>query len=155
MQCCRVARCQYVDTLAFSFQVKVLVAQSCLTICDHMNYRPSGSSVHGTLQAGILEWFAMLFSRGSFDPGIEPGSPTLQADSLPSEPPGKPNFYSNMQDSCITLWTSLLTLSVSGLKISWLKTNSYTLYGLETKSVHLWVTRVWFTQMWPFSRSLP
>ena len=76
------------DTLAFSFQVKVLVAQSCLTICDATDCRPPGSSVHGTLQAGILEWVAMPFSRGSFNPGIEPGSPALQADSLPSEPPG-------------------------------------------------------------------
>ena len=106
------------DTLAFSFQVKVLVAQSCLTICDAMDCRPPGSSVHGTLQAGILEWVAMPFSRGSFDPGIEPGSPALQADSLLAVPPEKPNFYSNIQESCITLWTSLLTLSVSGVKIS-------------------------------------
>ena len=49
-----------------------------------------GSSVHGVLQARILEWAAISFSRGTSQPRIEPGSPTLQADSLPSEPPGKP-----------------------------------------------------------------
>ena len=51
-----------------------------------------GTSVHGILQARILEWVASSFSRGSDlpDPGIELGSPTLQAVSLPSEPPGKP-----------------------------------------------------------------
>ena len=38
----------------------------------------------------ILEWVAYLFSSGSSDPGIELGSPALQADSLPAEPPGKP-----------------------------------------------------------------
>ena len=41
----------------------------------------------GILQARILEWVAMLFSRGE---GIEPRSPALWEDSLPSEPPGKP-----------------------------------------------------------------
>ena len=49
-----------------------------------------GSSVHGILQARILEWVAILSSRGLPNPGIDPRSPTLQADSLPSEPPGKP-----------------------------------------------------------------
>ena len=40
----------------------------------------------------ILEWVAVPFSRDLPNPGIEPRSPTLQADSLPSEPPGKPDF---------------------------------------------------------------
>ena len=47
------------------------------------------SSVHEIAQARILEWVVISFSRGSFNPGIEPGYPALQADSLPSEPPGK------------------------------------------------------------------
>ena len=47
-----------------------------------------GSSVHGIFQARVLEWVAISFSRGSSNPGIEPRSPTLQADALPSEPPG-------------------------------------------------------------------
>ena len=38
---------------------------------------------------------ASPFSRDLPDPGIEPGSPALQADSLPSEPPGKPHIYLN------------------------------------------------------------
>ena len=37
----------------------------------------------------ILEWVAYHFSNGSSDPGIEPGSPALQADSSPAEPPGR------------------------------------------------------------------
>ena len=44
----------------------------------------------GILQARILEWVAMSSSRGSSQPGIESRSPVLKADSLPSEPPGKP-----------------------------------------------------------------
>ena len=38
--------------------------QSCPTLCDPMDYSPPDSSVHGTFQAGILEWFAISFSRG-------------------------------------------------------------------------------------------
>ena len=40
--------------------------QSCLTLCDPVDCSPPGSSVHGILQARILEWVAMPFSRGSF-----------------------------------------------------------------------------------------
>ena len=69
--------------------MQLLVAQSCLTLFDPMDCSPSGSSIHGILQARILEWVAMPFSRGSSHPGIEPRSPILQADSLPSEPPGE------------------------------------------------------------------
>ena len=48
-----------------SMLVKVLVAQLCLTLCNPMNYSPPGSSVPGILQARILEWVAILFSRRS------------------------------------------------------------------------------------------
>ena len=41
------------------------VAQSCLTLCDPMDCSLPGSSVHGILQARILEWVAISFSRGS------------------------------------------------------------------------------------------
>ena len=44
------------------------VAQSCLTLCNPMDYSPRGSSVHGILQARILEWVAIPFSRGSSRP---------------------------------------------------------------------------------------
>ena len=49
-------------------QLLVLVAQSCPAVCDSMNCNPPGSSVHGILQARILEWVAIPFSRGSFRP---------------------------------------------------------------------------------------
>ena len=44
------------------------VAQSCLTLCDPMDYSLPGSSVHGIFQATILEWVAISFSRGSSQP---------------------------------------------------------------------------------------
>ena len=46
-------------------KVKVLVAQSCPTLCSPMDYSSPGSSVHGVLQARILEWVAIPFSRRS------------------------------------------------------------------------------------------
>ena len=54
------------------------VAQSCPTLCDPMGCSPPGSFTHGIFQARVVEWVAISFSRGSSDPGIEPGSPTLQ-----------------------------------------------------------------------------
>ena len=97
--------------------VCVLVAQSC-RLCDPMDCSLPGSSVHGILQARILEWVAMPswtaarqaplsmgFSRqeywsglpfpspGNFpDPGIEHTSPTLQLDFLPLSLQGSPYF---------------------------------------------------------------
>ena len=53
---------------------EVKVAQLCPTLCDPIDY-----TVHGILQARILEWAAIPFSRGSSNPGIEPRSPALQA----------------------------------------------------------------------------
>ena len=49
-------------------------------------------TVHGIIQARILEWVAFLFSRGSSQPRNKPRSPTLQVDSLPDEPQGKPKI---------------------------------------------------------------
>ena len=44
-------------------RVKVLVAQSCPTLCDPIDCGPPGSSVSGILQTGILEWVAIPFSK--------------------------------------------------------------------------------------------
>ena len=65
--------------------MKVKVTQLCLALCDPVDY-----TVHGILQARILAWVAISFSKDLPDPGIEGRSPALQADSLPAEPPGRP-----------------------------------------------------------------
>ena len=68
--------------------------QSCLTLCDPMDCSPPGSSVHGILQARILEWVTMPSSRDLPKPEIEsmsPASPALQADSLLLNHRGSPN----------------------------------------------------------------
>ena len=48
--------------------MKKLVAQSCPTLCNPMDCSPPGSSDHGILQARILEWVAIPFSRESSQP---------------------------------------------------------------------------------------
>ena len=65
--------------------VKVTVAQLCPTLCDLMDY-----TVHGILQARILEWEPFPSPGDLPNPGIKPRSPAFQADSLPTEPQGKP-----------------------------------------------------------------
>ena len=52
--------------------------------------QPAWLLLHGIFQERVLEWVAISFSRDLPDPGIETGSPALQADSLPSEPLGDP-----------------------------------------------------------------
>ena len=66
-----------------------LVAQLCPTLYNPMDYSLPGSSVPGAFQARILEWVAISFSRGSFQPRDQ----TLlhwQADSLPLSHQGSP-----------------------------------------------------------------
>ena len=77
--------------------MKVLVAQSCPTLCDSMGYSLPVSSIQGFSRQEY--WSELPFpSSGALpDPGIEPGSPALQADSLLSEPPGKPQDELNME----------------------------------------------------------
>ena len=70
-----------------------MLSHFSLFFCDTMDYSPPDSSVHGILQARILEWLPFLSGGDLPDPKIKPGSSTLQVDSLPSEPPGKPNRY--------------------------------------------------------------
>ena len=68
------------------------VTQSCQTLWDSMDCSPPGSSVHGMLQARILEWVAISFTRGSSQPKDPTGVFCLlhwQAGSLALAPPGK------------------------------------------------------------------
>ena len=73
------------------------VAQSCSTLCDPVDCSLPGSSIHGILQARILEWVAISFSRDLPNSRIEPGSPALQADALPYEPPWD-------ECNCVVVW---------------------------------------------------
>ena len=73
-------------------QSTVLVALSYRTLCDLMDCGPPGSSVHGIVQARILEWVAMPFSRTFPTLGLNPHLLYLlhwQVGSLPLVTPGK------------------------------------------------------------------
>ena len=72
--------------------MKVKITQSCLTLCD-----PWTVAYQAPLSMGFSRqenWSGLPFpSPGDLpNPGIEPGSPALQADALPSKPPRKPHF---------------------------------------------------------------
>ena len=100
----------------------MLVAQTCPTFCNLKDCSPSGSSVHGILQARILEWVAISFSAEAS--GIKPRSNTLQADSLPSEPPGKPQIRNQTHISHIenvesNHWTTREIPGIPTLDIIW------------------------------------
>ena len=84
-----------------NYKSETLCVLSCFSrvwLWDPVDGSPLGSSVHGILQARILGWAAISFFRDLPDPGIEPASPALQADSLPLSHQGSPcivQSYSN------------------------------------------------------------
>ena len=69
--------------------VLCLVAQSCQTLCNPMDYSPPCSSVHGDSLGKNTGVGCHALLQG-ISPGMQPRSPALQADSLLSEPTGKP-----------------------------------------------------------------
>ena len=89
-------------------------------LCNPTDCSPPGSSFHGILQARMLEWVVISYSRGSSDQGSEPGSLALAARFFISEPPRMPQFspylltkelyiyifsvqFSSVAQSCLTL----------------------------------------------------
>ena len=94
----RFERVLIIDAMSLIGIVKVKVALSCLTHCDPIGCSLPGSSVHGILQARILEWVAFPFSRGSSQPEDQTQVSLIAGEgaepALPAEPPGKPVLLS-------------------------------------------------------------
>ena len=88
------------DVFPFFLCVCAKSLQLCLILCDPLDNSPPGSSVHGILQTGILEWVAMPSSRGSSQPRDQTHVFYIylhwQAGSLPPGPPGKPLLPSSV-----------------------------------------------------------
>ena len=89
--------------------------QSCPALCNSMDCNPLGSSVHGISQAGILEWVVIPFTRGSSQCRDQTLVSTLQADSLPSEPPVGAGIFVWLVRACIFRHT------VGALLKEWMK----------------------------------
>ena len=66
-----------------------LVVQLCLSLSDLMDCSPPGSSVHGILQARILEWLPFSSPGDLPRSGIKPKSPALAGSFFTTEPAGK------------------------------------------------------------------
>ena len=101
---------------------KVKVSQSCPTLCNPMDYRLPGSSVHGILQARNWREWPFPFPGDLPNPEIKPRSPMLQASSLLFEPPEKPNSSSDFGDQgrkvchcfhCFPIYLPWSTLHIS------------------------------------------
>ena len=76
------------EALQYVFVPKVKVAQSCLTLCDPMDF-----IVHGILQVRILECIAFPLSRGSSQTRNQTEVSLKQAYSLPAKPQGNPKYW--------------------------------------------------------------
>ena len=75
--------------------VRVQSLQSCPTLCNPVDFSPPGSSVHGILQARILEWVAMPSSRGSSRPRGPTRVSCIAGGFFIAMPPEKPHMYTH------------------------------------------------------------
>ena len=123
--------CLFVDCQSWSPRdSKVLVAQSCSTLFDSMDCNPPGSSAHRILQARILEWVAIPFSRGSSRPWDQTWFSHMAGrffaiwvtrEALPETilypppPPPSPPFYRSQTEPLPQLGNFLMIHSISKL----------------------------------------
>ena len=98
-------------TIYIKLESESEVTQSCPTLCDFIDCSLPGSSVHED-SLGKNTGVGCHALQGNLpNPGIKPRSPALQADSLLSEPPGKPIALALIKNcSTIQLWVYLWTL---------------------------------------------
>ena len=83
-----------------------LVIKSCPTLCDPMDCSPPGSSVCGILQASILEWAAIPFSRGSSWPRDQ-----TTRKFFTTEPPAKPLYKYILYNKYYKNWVIVFSLN--------------------------------------------
>ena len=135
----------------------VLVPKSCLTLCDPMDCCPPGSSVHGILQARILEWVAISFSRGSSWPRVRTLVSCIVGRFFTTEPPGKPPQSMSYASSILQVVskeifkvsiTTLLLQKLRSQREMWdltlgkVKSSQHTVFGHG----HFHMSRIWRSQ---------
>ena len=109
------------------------IIKSCLTLCDPMNCSPPSSSVYGILKARILEGLPFPSPGDLPHSGIKPGSPTLQANSLPTETPGKPKYSCEYAaNSSFPCWDFLgfFFFQISRPTVGWIQTHNPQIWGM-------------------------
>ena len=95
-----------------------------LTLCDPMDYSLPDSSVRGILQARILAWVAISFSRGSSEPGDRTCVSCIAGEFFTTEPPGKPlrsmrswnikdGKYSRSTSPFTSLWAKMISKAIT------------------------------------------
>ena len=119
--------------------------QQCLTLCDPVDYSLPGSSVHGILQARILEWVALPSSRGSFWPRDRTHDSWIEGKFFTTETPGKPrksyplgqqrNWWAEDMEG-FSSWLVCYGCSNRLLQTWWLKTNLFS-YNSEGQKLRI------------------
>ena len=100
--------CTVITLVQLSWWWWYLITKGCLTLWHPIDCSPPGSSVHGTLQARILEWVAMPSSRGSSQTRDRTCIPWAAVRVFTAEPPGKPfNYHSFMKVKVKVAWLCL------------------------------------------------
>ena len=132
-------------------KVKLLVAQSYTTLCNPMSFNLPVSSVHGILQARILEWIAISFPRGIFP--TQGGNLCFllwQADSLALAPPGnsRDSFHYLLICLCHVLAAMYRIFNCATRTLSWDKCVLVPWPGIERRPSALgaWSLSHWTTK---------
>ena len=123
------------DRISYLLCICAKLLQFCPTLCDPVDCSLSGFSIHGIIQARVLEWVAMSSSRDLPNPGTEPASltfPELASGSLPLVPTGKPFVTLTNCDTHRALGTEvfstdLLIKNIKGREMK--KKDLFTMHG--------------------------
>ena len=130
-------------TFSFSLWLFCLVTKSWPTLCDPMDCSPPGSTVHGILQARIVEWVVISFSRDLPDPGIEPrfsciGRQILYHLSHPGSPlfcPVTPQMFTHLHFFFSPYKLKLVSLKEKS--VAWPQQSHWGEGGLDFCAPHL------------------
>ena len=97
--------CHVLTEICILYMYRVESLQSCPALCGPMDCSPPGSSVHGIIQARMLEWVAIPFPRDLPNSGIEPASPALAGRLFTTDPPEAPVTIYHMLNGIFTSFT--------------------------------------------------